>query len=335
MIRRVQPVLILAILFVISCIFAFSSLFLKHEQEQQAEKPAQIRVFEDGRSLMYLPQYIAVRQGFFKQANLDVEITTVSTRESLLYSLAENRCDLALTGLEFAIYKKAEGKGDLTAFAGLANKDITYLISREKTGNFEWPSLKYKTVVTGYPGDRRTVLFKGALVKQGLVPNHQVTLYNNIPESFQIGAFESGTGDFALVEEPEASRLEAEGTGKIVASLGEEAGEMPAAVYLTNKKYLKDNHNIMVRYVNALNDALLWLNQQSTSGIVKLVGQDYQDFDPGILAKAIDRCRKQGAWPLKTTIEPSEYNNLQDFLVEAREIPKAIPYKKVVVKVVS
>ncbi|KUK53380.1 MAG: ABC-type nitrate/sulfonate/taurine/bicarbonate transport system periplasmic component [Desulfotomaculum sp. 46_296] len=333
MIRRVQPVLILVILFVISCVLAFGSLFLKHEQEQQAKKPAQIRVFEDGRSLMYLPQYIAVRQGFFKQENLDVEITTVSTRESLLYSITENRCDLAVTGLEFAIYKRAEGKGELTAFAALADKDFSFLLSRKITENFEWPSLKYKTVVTGYPGDRGTVLFKGALVKHGLVPNHQVTLYNNIPESFQIGAFESGTGDFALAEEPEASRLEAEEAGRIVASLGEETGDIPAAVCLADKKYLKDNHDVIARYVQALNNALLWLNQQSTSGIVNLVGQDYQDFDPGILAKAIDRCRKLGAWPSESIIKPSGYNNLQDFLIEAREIPKAIPYKKVVVKV--
>jgi len=332
MIRRVQPVLILAILFVVSCILAFGSLFLKHNQEQE-EKPAHIRVYEDGRSLMYLPQYIALRQGFFKQENLDIEITTVSERESLLYSIAEDRCDLAVTGMEFAICKRTEGKGDLKAFASLANKDISFLISREKAKDFEWSSLKYKTVVTGYPGDRRTVLFKGALVKHGLVPNHQVTLYNNIPESFQIGAFESGTGDFALAKEPEASRLEAEEEGRIVASLGEETGEIPAAVCLADKKYLKDNYNIMVRYVHALNNALLWLNQQSTPGIVKLVGQDYQDVDPGILAKAIDRCRKQDVWPSKTIIEASGYNNLQDFMIEAREIPKAIPYKKVVIKV--
>jgi ABC-type nitrate/sulfonate/bicarbonate transport systems, periplasmic components len=239
MFRRVQPVLILAILFVISCFLAFGSRFLKHEQDQQTEKPAQIRVFEDGRSLSYLPQHIAVRKGFFKQENLDVEITTVSTKDSLLYSLAEGRCDLAVTGLEFAIYRRAEGKGDLTAFAALANKDISFLLSREKAANFEWSSLKYKTVITGYPGDRRTALFKGALVKHGLVPNHQVTLYNNIPETFQIGAFESGTGDFALAEEPEASRLEAEEAGKIVASLGEETGEIPAAVCLADKKYLE------------------------------------------------------------------------------------------------
>ncbi|MFA5384944.1 MAG: ABC transporter substrate-binding protein [Eubacteriales bacterium] len=333
MIRRIQPVLILAILFVISCVLAFGSLFFKHEQEQQAEKPARLRVFEDGRSLLYLPQYIAVRQGFFKQENLDVEITTVSARESLLYSIAEGRCDLAVTGLEYAICKRAEGKGDLTAFASLANKDISFLISREKAENFEWLSLKYKTVVTGYPGDRKTVLFKGTLVKHGLVPNHQVTLYNSIPESFQIGAFESGTGDFALAGEPEASRLEAQEAGRIVASLGEETGEIPAAVCLADKKYLKDNHDIMVRYVHALNNALLWMDQQSASGIVKLVGQDYQDVDPGILAKAIDRCRKLGAWPSKTVIEASDYNNLQDFLIEAREIPKAVPYKKAVVKV--
>ncbi|HAG11604.1 MAG TPA: hypothetical protein DCK76_09545 [Desulfotomaculum sp.] len=333
MIRRVQPVLILAILFIISCVFAFSSLFLKHEQEQQTEKPVRIRVFEDGRSLMYLPQYIAVRQGFFKQENLDVEITTVSTRESLLYSLAEGRCDLAVTGLEYVICKRAEGKGDLTAFAALACRDISFLISREITDSFEWSSLKYKTVVTGFPGDRGTVLFKGVLVKHGLVPNHQVTLYNNIPESFQTGAFESGTGDFALVEEPEASRIEVEEAGRIVASLGEETGDIPAAVCLANKKYLKENYNIMVRYVHALNNALLWMNQQSTSGIVKLAGQDYPDVDPGMLAKAIDRCRKLGAWPSKSAIDASDYNNLQDFLVEAREIPKEIPYKKAVMKV--
>jgi NitT/TauT family transport system substrate-binding protein len=330
--NRHKPALILILLIALSIALAFSSFFTRQQQEKETPKIETVKIMEDGHSLLYLPQYIALRKGFFDEEKLQVEIITATTRGTMLNALADRRSEILLTGLEYAIYARAEGKGNLIAFAALAKKDGALLVSREKDQAFQWDSLKYKTIITGPPSERKTVLLKKTLIKYGLAPNHQVTLFTNIPASLQKGAFQSGTGDYILLDEPDASRLEASTPGKIVVFLGQETGELPAAVYLANSDYIKNHPEIVERLTGAIHKALLWLNQHNTGEIVRAIRPYYKNIDASLLNKAVDCYRLQNTWTTNTAIEPAEYDCLLELLIEAREISEPIPYKKMVDK---
>ena len=63
---------ILIILLVVGGILAYSMLKGKNQGNTEMTK---IRLNEVTRSVFYAPQYVAISNGYFKEENLDIEIT--------------------------------------------------------------------------------------------------------------------------------------------------------------------------------------------------------------------------------------------------------------------
>lgn len=59
------------------------------------------------------------------------------------------------------------------------------------------------------------------LKNNGVDPNKDVNMVTNIDFTATSGAFKSGTGEYVALFEPTATMLEREGSGHIVASIGE------------------------------------------------------------------------------------------------------------------
>lgn len=296
----------------------------------QVKKPVTVKIIQDKHSLLYLPQYIALWKGFFQEEKLHVEITTVAHENVLLPALKAGRGDILLTGLEQLIYARTDHQEKLAAFCALTKKEHTFLVARKQEKTFQWPDLKDKTVITGPPGARETVVFKGILAKYGLTPNRQVTLFTNIPASLRRGAFQSGTGDYILLAEPEATQVEKKGLGTIVAALGEESGELPAVVYLAPEDYLKTHPDVVQRFTNAIYKALLWLQQHETVEIYQLFAQYHQSEDEAVIKKEIEKYKALHIWPQSPVISPESYAHFLGLFLDAREIPAPVPYTQAV-----
>ncbi len=294
------------------------------------KKPATIKIVGDRHSLLYLPQYIALWKKFFVEEKLIVEATTVASENVLLHELKSGRGDILLTGLEQGIYAQAEQREKLVAFSALTKREHTFLVARKQDRPFEWANLKNKTVITGPPGSRETVVFKGILWKQGVAPNREVTLFTNIPASLQIGAFKSGTGDYILLAEPEATYAEKSGLGKVVASLGKEAGEMPVVVYMTREGYLKAHPDALQRFTNAIYKALLWLQNHDAAQICQLIDQYSPSPDKETVKRCIEKIKALNIWAKTPVIARESYAHFLELFLDAKEIPEPVPYAQMV-----
>lgn len=323
---------LLPVLLILGFSLAFS--FYMKKWEGQVKKPATVKIIQDKHSLLYLPQYVALWNGYFKEEKLNAEITTVASENVLLYALKSGRGDILLTGLEQAIYAWTDHREKLVAFGALTKREQTFLVARkqEKTQEktFAWTDLKDKTVITGPPGSRETVVFKGMLAKYGLAPNRQVTLFTNIPASLQIGAFKAGAGDYILLAEPEATDTEKNGLGKIVASLGEETGDLPVLVYLAPEDYLKAHPDVLQRFTNAIYKALLWLRHQDAAEICQLIEQHSQPKDPAAIKEEIQKYKALNIWAESPVITRDKYEQFLGLFLDAKEIPGPVPYTQAV-----
>ncbi len=323
---------LLPVLLILGFSLAFS--FYMKKWEGQIKKPATVKIIQDKHSLLYLPQYVALWNGFFKEEKLNVEIIPVASENVLLHALKSGRGDVLLTGLEQAIYAWTDHQEKLVAFGALTKKEQTFLVARkqEKTQEktFAWTDLKDQTVITGPPGSREIVVFKGVLAKYGLAPNRQVTLFTNIPASLQIGAFKAGTGDYILLAEPEATDAEKTGLGKIVASLGEEIGDLPGLAYLAPEEYLKAHPDVLQRFTNAIYKALLWLAHHDAAEISQLIEQHYQPKDLAAIKEEIRKYKALNIWAESPVITRDKYEQFLGLFLDAKEIPGPVPYAQAV-----
>lgn len=71
------------------------------------------------------------------------------------------------------------------------------------------------------------------------------------------GTFIGGTGDFVNLFEPNATNLEKEGYGKVVASIGMLSGEVPYTAFYARKSYIDKNpeiiKNLQMQLIKVLN----------------------------------------------------------------------------------
>lgn len=168
------------------------------------------------------------------------------------------------------------------------------------------------------------------LKKYGINPQQDLTLIQNVEFANIANAFASGTGDFVQLFEPTASIFEKEGKGYIVASFGKESGKVPYTSFMTKESYLKDNKDVIEKFTRALYKAQQWVDTHSPEEIAKAVTPFFEDTPQDIIIKVIERYKNQNSYATNPILDTEEWNNLQNIMKEAGELPKEVPYNVLV-----
>ena len=137
----------------LSCIFI--SLFLLTSVLYGCKKATatdstikKVRLNEVTRSIFYAPIYAAINQGFFKEEGLEIDLTTGEGADKTMQQLLSGSVDIGFSGPEQVLYIYNQKRDDLPIlFAQLTQKDGSFLVSRKSESNFQWESLKGKTVI--------------------------------------------------------------------------------------------------------------------------------------------------------------------------------------------
>lgn len=284
-------------------------------------KAAKIELGEVTRSVFYAPQYVALEKGFFKENGLDVELRTTSGGDKTMTALLSGSIDIALVGAETSIYVYQQGSDDpVLNFAGLTQTDGTFLVSRQAVTDFSWDSLKGQVFLGQRKGGMPQMAGEFTLKKHGIDPHKDLELIQNVDFANITAAFISGTGEYVQLFEPQASIIEKEGKGHVIASFGTESGQLPYTVYMTKKSYITANQDQVQKFTNALYKAQQWVSEHSPEEIAKTISPFFKDTNQAILASSIKRYKDQGTYAQNPAISEKAWNNLLDVMDTAGEL---------------
>lgn len=290
-----------------------------------------ISVSEVTRSVFYAPQYVAIAAGYFEEEGLKIDLTTGQGADNVMTAVLSNQVDIGFAGPEASIYVYNEGKEDYTqVFAQLTKTDGSFLVSSENIENFEWSDLKGKTVIPGRKGGVPYMTLLYVLKQNGIDPQKDLVLDDSIDFDLMASAFSTGKADFVTLFEPTASQIELSGKGYIVASVGEEAGEIPYTAYFTKKSYIKENNDIIQSFTDAIYKGQQYVQTHTSEEIAELIKEFFPDTDVSMLANAVESYRKIDAWNTTPYMEEEDFNLLQDIIYDAGELDKYAPYSEVV-----
>jgi NitT/TauT family transport system substrate-binding protein len=294
-------------------------------------KLEKVRIAEVTRSVFYAPLYVAIEKGFFKEEGLDIELTTVWGGDKTMTALVSNGADVALVGSETSIYVSAQGSTDpIINFAQLTQTDGTFLVSRNKIENFTWDMLEDSTFLGQRKGGMPQMVGEFVLKKHGIDPHQDLELIQNIDFANIANAYISGTGDFVQLFEPQASMFEKEGRGYIVASFGTESGHVPYTTFMAKDSYITENEETIEKFTSAIYKAQQWVYENDAAETAKLIQKYFDDTDLEIIESSIDRYKSQESFAKNPVLDVEEWNNLQDIMDEAGELPKRIEHETLV-----
>ena len=305
-----------------------NSLETSNELQKDLRK---INVSEVTRSVFYSPQYVAIKNGFFEKNGIEIELITGQGADAVMTSVLSNQVEIGFAGPEASIYVYNEGKEDFTqVFAQLTKRDGSFLVSREKKDNFTWQDLKGKTVIPGRKGGVPYMTLEYVLKKQGINPQIDLVLDDSIKFDLMAGAFAAGNADYVTLFEPTASMTELQGVGYVVASVGEESGEIPYTAYFAKQSFIKENEDVIQGFTNAIYESEQWVKNHTSREIAEAVKDFFPDTEVDILESAIQSYKDIDAWNENPILKEESFNRLQDVMIEAGELKEKVPYKEII-----
>ena len=319
---------LLIILVVVAIIVAFVVNMQKNGNDQNLKT---IKVNEVTRSVFYAPQYVAINNGYFEEKGMNIELSTGQGADAVMTAVLANQCDIGFAGPEASIYVYNEGKEDFTqVFAQMTKKDGSFLVSKTDTESFSWQDLKGKTVIPGRKGGVPYMTLEYVLKKNGINPETDLILDDSIKFDLMAGAFASGTADYVTLFEPTASLTEEQEKGYIVASVGEEAGDIPYTAYFAKKSYIQNNENIIRDFTEAIYKGQKWVEENSAQDVAKAIQSFFPDTDVSQLATAVQSYKDIDAWNENPILTQESFERLQEVMTMAGELENKVPYDEIV-----
>lgn len=301
------------------------------EKTNKDSKITKIKVAEVTHSIFYAPQYIAIQNGYFEDEGLDIELILTPGADKVTSAVLSGDVQIGFSGSEATIYVYNGGEKDyLKTFAGLTNKDGSFLVAREKDNNFTIDKLIGKHVVAGRAGGMPVMNFEWALRNNNIDPTKDLNVDTSIEFASMQGAFIGGIGDYVSLFEPNASQMEKEGIGHIVASIGELAGNIPYTAYNAKKSYIEENKDIIQSFTNAIDKGLEFVRKNNSSEIAKLLVDFFPDTSLEDIKNAVQSYKDIDAWQKTTEIKEEDFNRIQDIMIASGTIKEKVDYKKLV-----
>lgn len=242
-----------------------------------------------------------------------------------------NQCEIGFAGPEASIYVFNEVKEDYCqVFAQMTKKDGSFLVARNSNGNFNWKDLKGKTVIPGRKGGVPYMTLEYVLKKNGINPQTDLVLDDSIKFDLMAGAFASGNADYVTLFEPTASLTEQEKKGYVVASVGEEAGEIPYTAYFAKKSYIERNKDTIQGFTNAVYKGQQWVKDHTSKEIAEAIQSFFPGTEIALLETSIQSYKDIEAWNETPVLKEEAFNRLQEVMTMAGELKNQAPYDKIV-----
>ena len=287
-----------------------------------------IRINEVTHSVFYAPLYLAEALGYFKDEGIEIELTNGGGADATMTAVVSGNADVGFCGPEAALYVNLGGSKDSPkVFGQLTKRDGSFLVGRTAEPDFEWSNLAGKEILAGRRGGVPAMTFEYVIKTQKV----DCTLNYDVEFSTMTAAFEGGVGDYCTMFEPVASEYQKKGKGFIVASVGQESGEIPYTCFAAKESYIKNNPEKIDGLLRAVTRAVKYVNETDSDTVAELLVPYFTGTGKESLKDSVDSYKSIDAWVTNMAMKESAFNKLQDVIELAGELEKRVDFSSLVV----
>jgi len=292
-----------------------------------------IKVAEVTHSVFYAPLYVAIEKGYFQDYGLDIELILTPGADKVSAAVLSDDVEIGFCGPESSIYVyNGKEKDYIQSFAGLTKRDGQFIVSRKNIKNFKMEDLIGKEVLAGRKGGMPVLNFENALINSNIDKN-EVNINTSVEFSALSGSFIGGQGDFVNLFEPNATKLEKEGYGYVVGSVGMISGEVPYTAFNAKKSYIKNNKETIKNFNKAINEGLKYVKEHDEKDIANAIINQFPDSSINDVTTIVKRYKESDSWLENTFISEKSFKNLEDIMIKANLIKEYVPYKDLIINI--
>ena len=286
-----------------------------------------IKIDEVTHSVFYAPLYLADALGYFGDEGYKIELTNGGGADATMAAVLSGGADIGFCGPEAAIYVEIGGSDDAPkVFGQLTKRDGSFLVGRNPEPDFRWSNLNGKEILAGRKGGVPAMTFEYVVKTQ----NIDCDLNYDVAFNMMTAAFESGIADYCTMFEPVASEYQAAGKGHIVASVGQESGEIPYTCFIAKQSYIKKNGEVIETLLRAVTKAVKFINETDSAKVASYLTPYFEGTSEASIKTSVESYKKIDAWVTNMAMKESSFTKLQDVIELAGELDKRVPFADVV-----
>jgi NitT/TauT family transport system substrate-binding protein len=288
-----------------------------------------LRVVVAFHSIFYAPLPVAIRGGHFAAEGVEVDPETPALAAGTVDALQSGVADISLSGIMRSFQLVDRGGARLVHFAAVNDRNGFFLLSREPRPRFAWPDVVGRTIISFGGAPTPWLCMQAVLRRHGVDPA-RVTFRRDLSTPDAIAAFRAREGDFIEHGPPVIDQLIADGTGHLVASMGEATGPVPFSSLMATPETLTKQRDVLIRFVRGLYRAQRWMAASTAQEIAAVVAPVFPDIEPSVRVAAIERYLRQSTWATDPVLTRAGYETLQEILLSAGFIKKPHPFESLI-----
>ena len=169
-------------------------------EQAEENEPVKVTLNEVAHSIFYAPMYVAIEEGYFEEEGIDLELVCGFGADKTMTAVISGEAEIGFMGSEASIYTYAEGATDYVVnFAQLTQRAGNFLVAREEMPDFTWEDLKGHLVLGGRKGGMPEMVFEYILKENGIDPETDLEINQNIDFGSTAAAFAEDQGDFTVL----------------------------------------------------------------------------------------------------------------------------------------
>ena len=276
-------------------------------------------------SMLYLPLYVAIDEGFFAQQGLDLTKETAGAPTVALSAVISGSAQFSIHGPEWTAIAASKG-APVDIIANVVNGAAVWIAT---TPDFKFDSIKDikgQKVVTGLMPTTSTSLFMKLLKENGLDAKTDVEMIQ-VPIGSEPGPFIGRQADVAVMYEPGLDQAVAKGM-KVVFGFPKTYGAYAFSAVTARNDVDPDTAQ---RVVNGMEMAMRFMASNETK-TVEVAKKEFPNLDPAVVEAAVKRMLADGVYPRSVDITAEALKVSMDTQIALGNLASQPDYKTFFVK---
>ncbi len=174
------------------------------------------------------------------------------------------------------------------------------------------------------------IMLENILKDNGIDPVNDVNIVTNLDFTATAGAFATGDYDYTVEFEPNATKIEGEGYGTVVASLGVDGGEVPYTSYITTKSYAEENSEEIAKFLTAVKEGQEFIDTHTSEEVANSIIVYFDNITKSQLINIIERYQSQDTWNKELYCNEESYNKLEKILMDVGTLSSEVDLKTLI-----
>jgi NitT/TauT family transport system substrate-binding protein len=276
-------------------------------------------------SMLYLPLYVAIDEGFFTQQGLDLTKETAGAPTVALSAVISGSAQFSIHGPEWTAIAASKG-APVDIIANVVNGAAVWIATAPDFKFSSIKDIKGQKVVTGLMPTTSTSLFIKLLKENGMDAKTDVDMIQ-VAIGSEPGPFVGKQADVAVMYEPGLDQAVAKGM-KVVLGFPKSYGAYAFSSVTARNDVDPDTAQ---RVVNAMEMAMRFMAKQEAK-TVEIAKKEFPTLDPMVVEAAVKRMLADGVYPPSVDISANALKVAMDTQIALGNLASQPDYKTFVVK---